>query len=105
MSVEATIRQLVEDSLQPIALQIENESHMHSGPATESHFKLTVVSEQFEGKRAVQRHQQLYGLCGELLKGQVHALALHLYTPTEWQARQGSIPESPRCMGGSKADQ
>jgi len=35
--------------------------------------------------------------------GQFHALALHTYTPEEWAA-QGSAPESPTCLGGSKHD-
>jgi BolA protein len=36
--------------------------------------------------------------------GQVHALALHTYTPGEW-AEQGAAPASPTCRGGSKHDQ
>ena len=39
---------------------------------------------------------------GKELSGSVHALALHLYTPGEWQTRHGAIPDSPDCRGGSK---
>ena len=76
---------------------IVNESHMHAGPATDSHFKLVVVADCFEGKRAVQRHQQVYGLLNEELAGPVHALALHLYTPSEWE--DAIVPASPNCQG------
>ena len=38
------------ESLNPEFMQLENESHMHSGPATDSHFKVTLVSTAFSGK-------------------------------------------------------
>lgn len=57
MSTEAIIKTKLEAGLSIEHLTIENESHMHSGPATDSHFKVTVVSEDFSGKRLVQRHQ------------------------------------------------
>ncbi|MEK9713482.1 MAG: BolA family protein [Thalassolituus sp.] len=88
-------------SLNPQHLVIENESHMHSGPATDSHFKVTLVSDAFTGVRTVARHQKVYGLLAEELKGSVHALALHLYTPEEWNETK-SVPDSPQCLGGSK---
>ena len=85
-------------------LEIVNESHMHSVPPnSETHFKVVAVSPAFEGKRPVARHQLIYGLVAEELAGPVHALALHTHTPEEWQARQAA-PDSPNCLGGSKAD-
>ena len=69
----------------------------------ESHFKLTIVSEAFTGKRLVARHQLIYELVTELLTaqgGSVHALAIHAYTPQEWQ---GQSPDSPLCAGQNKA--
>lgn len=104
MSVVQTLTELATQNFAPLVVDIENESHMHSGPATDSHFKLTIVSEQFVGVRAVKRHQQVYALAQALLDGPVHALALHLYTPEEWKARGEVIPESPTCRGGSKLD-
>lgn len=94
--IEAKVRQ----GLNVSHLSIENESHMHSGPATNSHFKLVVVSDSFEGKRPVARHQLVYGLLADELAGPVHALALHLYTPQEWQTQSDSVPASPNCRGG-----
>ncbi len=95
MTVADSITQKVQQALNPTHLQLENESHMHSGPRTDSHFKLVVVAQQFQGISKVKRHQQLYGLLKAELEGQVHALALHLYTPAEWQ--QASVPVSPLC--------
>lgn len=105
MSVESQIGQILTESLNPQHLEIINESHMHSVPPnSETHFKVVAVSDQFVGKRGVARHQLVYGLLTELLAGPVHALALHTYSPEEWQSRQQVAPESPRCLGGSKAD-
>lgn len=104
MSIATAIEQRLTQGLGLQHLVIENESHMHSGPATESHFKLAVVADDFEGKRAVARHQMIYGLLSELMNNHIHALALHLYTVAEWQEKNGAIPASPNCMGGSKSD-
>ena len=101
MSLQQRIQLKVEGEIIPQHFELINESHMHSGPATESHFKLIIVSEQFQGLNAVKRHQQLYGLLSDELRDGVHALALHLYTPEEWAKRQ-SAPASPNCLGGSK---
>lgn len=101
--MEETIRAKVGESLKPEELIIENESHKHGGPATESHFKLTVVAAQFDGLGAVKRHQRLYALLAEELNSGVHALALHLYSPMEWAEKQSAVPQSPNCQGGSNS--
>lgn len=102
MSVQDIMEQKLTSGLNVAHITIENESHMHSGPATESHFKLTLVSDDFAGKRLVQRHQIIYGLLADELQNPIHALAMHLYTQEEWQTRGGAAPLSPECMGGSK---
>ena len=83
--------------LSPTVLHVDNESRGHGGyfEGKESHFKVTIVSEAFDGLRAVQRHQKIYALAGELLgAGAIHALAIHAYLPSEWQ---GDAPASPEC--------
>jgi BolA protein len=84
-------------SLQPQHLEVLDESHMHSR-GLETHYKAVIVSEQFAGLNAVKRHQQVYACAGALM-GQIHALALHTYTPDEW-SQQGIAPASPTCKGG-----
>ena len=84
-------------SLQPQQLDVPDESHMHSR-GLETHYKAVIVSEQFAGLNAVKRHQKVYAAVGELM-GQIHALALHTYTPDEW-TQQGVAPASPTCKGG-----
>ncbi|MFC6672543.1 BolA family protein [Marinobacterium aestuariivivens] len=102
MSVQATIERKLQQGLSIAHLEIDNESHMHSGPATDSHFRLVLVSDDFAGKRLVQRHQLIYGLLADEMQNPIHALAMHLYTPDEWQQKNAQAPQSPQCMGGSK---
>ena len=88
-------------ALQPLHLEVLDESHMHSR-GLETHYKAVVVAEAFAGRGAVQRHQLVYRTLGPLMQ-QIHALALHTYTPEEWAQADGA-PDSPTCRGGSKHD-
>ena len=54
------------------------------------HFEAIVVSQQFEGRSMVQQHQLVYATLGDRMGGEIHALALHTYTPDEW-AKQPRI--------------
>ncbi len=79
-------------------LEVINESHNHRGGANaETHFKCVIVSPDFMGKRAVQRHQAIYALVTDEMQKGLHALALHTYTPEEWAAL-GKAPDSPACQ-------
>jgi BolA protein len=102
MSVQDTIQAKLSEALQPSMLEVANESHMHGGPATESHFNITAVSATFTDLNLVRRHQSVYKLLQTELAGGVHALAMHLYTQQDWEQRQGSSSTSPDCRGGSK---
>lgn len=87
--------------LSPIHIELENESMNHSGyfEGKESHFKLTIVSDAFLGTRMVARHQKIYQILSQELTsqgGSIHALAIHAYTPDEWQ-EQIVAPASPQC--------
>ncbi len=102
MNTADRIKTKVSQALQPEHVELANESHMHAGPATDSHFKLVVVSPLFREQGRVKRHQAVYRVLQDELQsggqgGQVHALALHLYTPEEWSA--AAVPASPLCAG------
>jgi len=47
------------------------------------HFEAVVISASFEGLRPVQRHQLVYKTLGEKMGGEIHALALQVFTPDE----------------------
>jgi BolA protein len=103
MNRQESIESAIRASLDPIHLEIVDESHMHSVPeGAESHFKLLVVSQQFAGQGLVARHRAVNALLRPEFEAGLHALALHTWTPEEWFERGGSAPESPPCLGGSK---
>ena len=105
MIIQQEIEARLAEHFVPAHLRVENESHQHSVPPnSETHFKVELVSEQFEGTRKVARHQAVYKVLAEQLAGPVHALALHTYSPTEWTELIDGSPDSPQCLGGSKAE-
>lgn len=104
-NVKQFIEETVTEALSPAFLEVLDESYMHSVPdGAQSHFKVTLISDQFEGKRLIARHRMVNGLLKEALDGPVHALALHTYTPVEWEKRGNAAVASPACLGGSKLD-
>jgi len=72
----------------PASLRVVDESHQHAGhaghrPGGETHFRLYIVSQAFQGKSRVDRHRMInQTLAGELAGG-VHALAIHASAPGE----------------------
>ncbi len=51
---------------------------------TKDHYEATIVSAKFEGLSRIAQHQAVYRALGDLMKGPVHALALHTYTPAAY---------------------
>ena len=106
MSVQQTIENKIFKALSPNHLLVMNESHMHSvPPGSESHFKLVVVTESFEGVPRVRRHQTVNSILKDELAGPLHALSMETLTPEEWEKKGGGVRESPDCLGSSKIDQ
>ena len=88
MTMEATIREKLMVGLEPMRLDVLNESELHAGhrssPGTgESHFRVFVVSATFNGKSRVERHRMVNALLADEVGKRVHALALTALTPEE----------------------
>jgi BolA protein len=104
MSRQESIRTRLSSALDPVHLDVENESHMHSvAPGSETHFKVLVVSQAFAGLGAVERHRRVHDLLREELASGLHALSLRALTPDEWAHKGEAGFRSPPCLGGSKA--
>lgn len=87
--VEEIIRQKLAQGLQPSVLEIKNESHLHSGHAGdngsgESHFRVTVVAQAFNGKNRVARQRMVYDLLASEMEQLIHALALKTISADEY---------------------
>ncbi|KAM9980929.1 hypothetical protein ACTFIY_003241 [Dictyostelium cf. discoideum] len=104
--IENEIKELLIKELNPINLEIINESYMHNVPkGSESHFKVKIVSEKFETLSMIEQHR----LVNEILKnyignGKIHALSITSRTPTQWKKNNQPTTivddKSPSCKGG-----
>lgn len=75
------LQQLISAGLPCDVCQIEGDGR---------HWYATIVSSAFEGKRPIQRHQQVYATLGSRMHtDEVHALSMKTFTPAEW-AKQGA---------------
>jgi BolA protein len=102
MKIQARIEAKLAEGIELQHLEVLNESGNHNVPAgSESHFKVVLVSEMFEGQRLLIRHKTVNQLLKEELANDIHALAIHTYTAQEWVKKNGAAPLSPPCLGGS----
>lgn len=99
--IKDKIEQKLTNEISSLFVEVINESPNHNVPdGSESHFKVTVVSDDFENMRPVQRHQLIYKVLSEEMK-LIHAIAIHPFTKIEWDKNNQSSSESPDCLGGS----
>ena len=105
MRVQSNIEHKLSDALELLHLEVVNESGNHNVPAgSESHFKVVLVSDSFEGERLVARHRIVNRILKNELANDIHALAIHTYTEEEWRNKHGEAPMSPPCLGGSAGE-
>lgn len=69
----------------PLELSIKDESHLHAGHAGAaggaSHFRVRIVAQAFAGLAPVARHRLVYAAVGDLIPGEIHALAVEALPP------------------------
>ncbi len=103
MSRAARMREVLSANLNPTWLEIEDESHQHSGHRIETHFKVLIVAEVFSGLSRVARQRIINDLLKQEFETGLHALTQRALTPTEFSP-QGGPGEfvSPVCLGVNK---
>lgn len=73
--------------LSPEQLDIEDESARHAGhegaKSGGGHYRLIIVSPQFEGQSSIARHRLVFNLLGEMMQKEIHAISIKAYTPSE----------------------
>lgn len=111
LPVQSSITSKLKDTFKPTFLKVINESHMHNVPInSETHFKVVVVSEQFETEKSLlKRHRMINEtLKDELKRGPLHALSIVAKSPSQWEQlvrdnhgeENVAIAPSPNCRGG-----
>lgn len=86
MSVAEQIRSKLEAALEPLSLEVVDESHQHAGhagarPGGESHFRVTVTAAAFDGMSRIERQRAVHRILADELAGPVHALAVTAAAP------------------------
>ena len=75
------------DALKPETIGVEDESHLHEGHAGardgRGHFRVLIISEAFIDKTQLQRHRMVYAALGDLMRTDIHALAIDAWSPEE----------------------
>jgi acid stress-induced BolA-like protein IbaG/YrbA len=74
-----TIRKLIEQGLPGARVAVQGDDGVH--------FEALVVSDAFRGKLPLARHRLVYATLGDLMGGEIHALALRTLTPEEHGAQ------------------
>ena len=88
MSVKDTIASHLKEGLNPDALNVVDESHLHAGhagsrPGGETHFRVVITAPAFAGKSRIERHRMVNALLVAELRERVHALAIEARAPGE----------------------
>lgn len=82
-----TIRQRLEQALQPMVLDIRDDSAQHQGHAGAAggggHYSVRVVSSQFRELPLLARHRLVYQAVNDLMPSVIHALSIRALTPEE----------------------
>jgi BolA protein len=88
MRTKDVITKKLTEAFAPQSLRVEDESHLHAGhaghrPGGETHYRVYIVSEAFQGKSRIERHRSVNTALAQELADGVHALAIHASAPGE----------------------
>ena len=74
-------------SISQIEIIDESAGHAnHPGNSGGGHYKALIISNDFEGKNLVERHQIIYQALGELMTNEIHAFSMKTMTNTEFKS-------------------
>lgn len=80
------IKERLTTKLQPVQLDIIDESHLHaghSGHGGAGHFAVTIIAGAFNGKSLIERHRMVYLAVDDLMKTEIHALSIKAISTDE----------------------
>lgn len=82
------LEQLLNDNLSLSYLSVVDDSdahlgHIGSSPTGETHFSVTIVSNDFAGKNHIERHRLVNTIAKDCFKHGLHALCIKTLTPEE----------------------
>lgn len=94
--MQQRIEQKLMKALDPIHLEVVDESHEHNEPmGAQTNFSVIVVSECFIGKTKQQRHTKVYRALLEELDGMLKTFTVLTFEPYQWEGRERILPLPP----------
>ncbi len=98
------IESRLREALDARHLDLVDESHLHAGHAGAAsgggHYRAIIVSDRFEGLSRVARQRLVYAALAEEMGGEIHALAMRTFTPSEWETLEHPPLQPPRRAKG-----
>jgi len=83
------MRTQIAAQLQPAAIEIVDDSHLHAGHAGaregKGHYSVRIVAACFAGLRPMARHQLVYRAVADMMHTDIHALSIVALAPDEAQ--------------------
>ena len=84
-----TIKNKIKSEIKVLKIEIIDESHAHanhSGNTGGGHYKALIISNDFNNKSLVERHQMVYKALGELMTNEIHAFSMKTMTEEEFKS-------------------
>jgi BolA protein len=84
---KAEITRRLKQAFEPETLGVEDESHLHEGHEGakdgRGHYRVLIISSHFDGKSMIARHRMIYSALDEMMRLDIHALAIDAWSPDE----------------------
>jgi BolA protein len=81
------ITRRLKEAFEPETLGVEDESYLHAGHEGakdgRGHYRVLIISSQFEGKSLIERHRMIYRVLDDMMRLDIHALAIDCWSPDE----------------------
>lgn len=93
------LKDQLKDALKANIIEVFDESWRHKGHhgfsgQAGTHFRCFIVSELFEGKSLIERHQSVYACLPHVMGCDIHALSLQTLSVVEWAKKMGADPNN-----------
>ena len=81
------ITRLLSEAFDPETLGVEDESYLHEGHEGakdgRGHYRVLIIASVFEDKSMIERHRMIYRVLDDMMRLDIHALAIDAWTPDE----------------------
>ena len=94
--VRQEIERTLRAALQPLALEVQDDSHLHAGHAGAregGHYTVRITAAAFVGRTRLARHRLVYDALSSVMPRGIHALAIVARAPDEAPSSTNHPPD------------